>query len=180
MKIVCFVFVLLLIHSTTTLSEESTPRKSLIEQFREVEERASSRIKPETFAHTTKQATKDENLKKTSYNEEEKLIQKWDEYIEKRDSHDLKMGKLMMEIRSADFSAEAALPLVEAAKANPSRENISNMVHSLADVLTATKVALKNFHKTEDERNELYDELNTLLLQTRIYYDEKIVANILY
>lgn len=86
----------------------------------------------------------------------------------------------MMEIRSADFSAEATLPLVEAAKANPSRENISNMVHSLAGVLTATQRALKNFHRTEDERNELYDELNTLILQTRIYYDEKIVTNILY
>ena len=107
-------------------------------------------------------------------------MQKWNEYIDKRDMHDLKMKKLMMEIKAADFSAESALPLVELAKANPSRENISNMVHSLSNVLTATQTALENFHKIEDERNKVYDELNELLIQTRIYYSERIVNNILY
>ena len=180
MKIACLVLALLLIHSTTTLAEENIPRKSLVEQLKEVDKRVSSRIKPENFTHSTTQTAKDRNFKKLSHSDEEVFMQKWNEYIDKRDMHDLKMKKLMMEIKAADFSAESALPLVELAKANPSRENISNMVHSLSNVLTATQTALENFHKIEDERNKLYDELNALLIQTRIYYSERIVNNILY
>lgn len=62
MKIVCFVLALLLIHSTTTLSDENTTRKSLIEQLNEVEKRASAGIKPEKITQNAKQTTKNEKL----------------------------------------------------------------------------------------------------------------------
>lgn len=108
------------------------------------------------------------------------LIKMWENYLKKRDMHDIAMTKFMNQIATANSLASAAVPVVERAKANPSRENISKMVHALIDVFSLSQTNLDEFHKIEDERNKLYDELDTLLLQTHLHYAEQTVNSLIY